>query len=119
MPLLSFLVPFVGFLLILKLERFFDSLLTQTQKGVKYSTTDKALTEIIAIASGCTYTLHINSKLAKAPIIARQIELQRFPEQSTMNRFLNSFTLILLIRSYYINDKDKVKKNEEAMVGIF
>ena len=90
---ISFLIPFIGFLAILKVDEFFSHLFTPSQKKVKYSAKDKSITQIIAIAAFCNYTLHINSKLAGLSTLANRIKLKRFPEQSTINRFLNAFTL--------------------------
>lgn len=90
---ISFLVPFIGFINILKLPQFLKNTLTTIQKKkIKYSTSDKALTEIISIAAGCKHTLWINSKLKNKKGLSKMINIQNFPDQSTINRLLNSFT---------------------------
>ena len=120
---LSFLIPFIGFLAILKVDEFFSHLFTPSQKKVKYSAKDKSITQIIAIAAFCNYTLHINSKLAGLSTLANRIKLKRFPEQSTINRFLNAFTLsnveeMGLIHKHLFEQYTVNKKEEKVVVDI-
>lgn len=58
-------------------------------KTIDYTPWDKLHTLICSLAVGCTSTKDVNHKLRPYPLAARFLGMSRFPEQSTLNRFLH------------------------------
>jgi len=58
-------------------------------KEVRYSMMDKIATLFSSIATGCSYIKDINHKLTPYPSAASLFRMNRFPDQSGINRFLN------------------------------
>lgn len=61
---------------------------TLPMKKVNYSALQKIQTLIASIAVGCQYTCEINRTLVPDTAAAKIIEMDRFPDQSQVNRFL-------------------------------
>jgi len=85
-----------GFLAILtsfaKSLGFFEPFLQHISfpmKKVKYSMMDKIATLFSSIAIGCSHIQDINHKLCPYPLSASLFGMDRFPDQSGINRFLN------------------------------
>jgi len=85
-----------GFLAILasfaKSLGFFDPFLKHfslPMKEVRYSMMDKIATLFSSIATGCSHIKDINHKLTPYPSAASLFGMDRFPDQSQINRFLN------------------------------
>lgn len=78
------------FILFLQELSFFNlfTLLDPPEKEVLYSTTQKVQTIITSIAVGCTYNSDINHQLVPYKVEAELLGIERFPEQSQINRFL-------------------------------
>jgi hypothetical protein len=57
-------------------------------KEIKYSVYQKLMTIIISIIIGCEYMKDINEKLANEKLSANMIGLEKFPDQSDINRML-------------------------------
>ncbi len=58
-------------------------------KAVDYTPWDKLVTLICSLAVGCDHTKDVNHKLRPYPLAARFLGMERFPDQSTLNRFLH------------------------------
>jgi len=58
-------------------------------KEVRYSMIDKIATLFSSIATGCSHIKDINHKLTPYPSAASLFGMNRFPDQSQINRFLN------------------------------
>ena len=58
-------------------------------KEVKYTVIDKIATLFSSIAVGCSHIKDINHKLTPYPLAASLFRMERFPDQSQINRFLN------------------------------
>jgi hypothetical protein len=54
-------------------------------KQVNYSVKHKLLTIIASIIIGCEYTKDINNELSSEKVVARLLEMKRFPDQSQIN----------------------------------
>ncbi|MFQ5836158.1 MAG: transposase [bacterium] len=85
-----------GFLAILasfaKSLDFFDPFLKHfslPMKEVRYSMMDKIATLFSSIVVGCSHIKDINHKLTPYPSAASLFRMDRFPDQSGINRFLN------------------------------
>ncbi|MEA3485889.1 MAG: transposase [Candidatus Aerophobetes bacterium] len=121
-----------GFLAILasfaKSLGFFDPFLEHfylPMKEVKYSMMDKIITLFSSIAIGCSHIKDINHKLAPYPLAASLFGMDRFPDQSQINRFLNrigpeQITQLCLVfeailnKVALFNDEEKVDLNVDA-----
>jgi len=71
---------------------FFDPFLRHfslPMKEVRYSMMDKIATLFSSIIVGCSHIKDINHKLAPYPSAASLFGMERFPDQSGINRFLN------------------------------
>ncbi|MEA1963657.1 MAG: transposase [Candidatus Aerophobetes bacterium] len=71
---------------------FFDPFLKHfyvSMKEVKYSIMDKIVTLFSSIAVGSSHIKDINHKLTPYPLAASLFGIDRFPDQSQINRFLN------------------------------
>jgi len=71
---------------------FFDPFLdhlTFPMKEVSYSIIDKICTLFSSIIVGCSHIKDINHKLTPYPSAASLFGMERFPDQSGINRFLN------------------------------
>ena len=62
---------------------------TFPMKEVSYSIMDKIATLFSSIVVGCSHIKDINHKLRPYPSAASLFEMERFPDQSGINRFLN------------------------------
>lgn len=58
-------------------------------KSVDYTPLQKLQTTISSLAVGCDWTKDINHKLRPYPAAARYLGMERFPDQSSINRFLH------------------------------
>jgi hypothetical protein len=58
-------------------------------KEINYTVSQKLLTIVASILSGCQYTSDINSKLAGETLSANILGMERFPDQSQINILLN------------------------------
>ena len=121
-----------GFLAILssfaKSVGFFDSFLdhlTFPMKEVSYSIMDKIATLFSSIVVGCSHIKDINHKLTPYPSAASLFGMERFPDQSGINRFLkrvgpeeiSEFSLIferILDKVALFQDQEKVDLNVDA-----
>jgi hypothetical protein len=61
-------------------------------KEVKYSLVNKAQTLIASLVMGCRHTKAINETLEPERAAASYLGLERFPEQSQINRYLTRFS---------------------------
>ncbi len=61
-------------------------------KEVKYSLVNKAQTLIASLVMGCGHTKAINETLEKERAAASYLGLERFPDQSQINRYLTRFS---------------------------
>ncbi|MEW5921502.1 MAG: hypothetical protein AB1796_11270, partial [Bacillota bacterium] len=83
-----------GFLPILmqlgSLSGYFDALnhLPFTD-GTAYTSEQKSLVLIAALASACSYNVDINHQMKPYPALAQIFGLEKIPDQSTINRYLN------------------------------
>lgn len=107
---------------------FFDPFLrhlTFPMKEVSYSTIDKIATLFSSIIVGCSHIKDINHKLTPYPSAASLFGMERFPDQSQINRFLNrmgpeeisEFCLIfegVLDKVALFQDQEKVDLNVDA-----
>jgi hypothetical protein len=94
-------------------------------KEVKYTLMDKIATLFSSIAAGCSYIRDINHKLTPYPLVASLFGMDRFPDQSQINRFLNrigpeqvsQLTLIfeaILDKLFLFKNKQKVDINVDV-----
>jgi len=60
-------------------------------KSVHYTNINRLQTLVISILAGCSYTNDINEKLVPDTIAAKLLGMDRFPDQSQINRFLSKF----------------------------
>jgi len=121
-----------GFLAIIssfaKSVGFFDPFLKHfslPMKEVSYSIMDKIATLFSSIVVGCSHIKDINHKLTPYPSAASLFGMQKFPDQSGINRFLNrmgpeeiiqlSLTFeAILDKIALFQDKEKVDLNVDA-----
>ncbi len=68
------------------------SLVHVPMKTVVYSTLYKAQTVIASLVLGCAHTKAINETLGEEVAAANYLGMQRFPDQSQINRYLTRFT---------------------------
>src|SRR5215471_11750093 len=61
-------------------------------KAVRYSAIQKVQTVVASILLGCPYTSSINHRLVPDQVAAREWGMERFPDQSQINLFLNRMT---------------------------
>jgi len=61
-------------------------------KAVRYSVLQKGQTLVASILLGCPYTSSINHRLVPDSVAAREWGMERFPDQSQVNLFLNRMT---------------------------
>src|SRR5437660_11347168 len=61
-------------------------------KAVRYSVLQKGQTLVASILLGCPYTSSINHRLVPDSVAAREWGMERFPDQSQVNLFLNRIT---------------------------
>ena len=61
-------------------------------KAVRYSVLQKGQTLVASILLGCPYTSSINHRLVPDSAAAREWGMERFPDQSQVNLFLNRMT---------------------------
>ena len=67
----------------------FDQHFRVSMKSVDYTPLQKLQTLISSLAVGCEWTKDINHKLRPYPMGARLLAMERFPDQSSINRFLH------------------------------
>lgn len=60
-------------------------------KEVAYSRLNKAQTVIASLITGCGHTKAINEKLSEEQAAANYLGMERFPDQSQINRYLTRF----------------------------
>ncbi len=72
---------------------FFDAFrsFSLKMKSVSYTNLNRLQTLIASIVMGCNYTNDINEKLVPDIAAAELLGMDRFPDQSQINRFLNRF----------------------------
>ena len=68
------------------------SRLKVAMKEVKYSLVNKAQTVMASLVMGCGHTKAINETLATERAAAGYVGLERFPDQSQINRYLTRFS---------------------------
>jgi hypothetical protein len=83
-----------GFLPILmqlgNLSGYFDALNhLPFADGTAYTSEQKSLVLIAALASACSYNVDINHQLKPYPALAQIFQLEKIPDQCTINRYLN------------------------------
>ncbi len=61
-------------------------------KEVVYSTVNKAQTVIASLITGCSHTKTINETLGEEQAAATYLGMERFPDQSQINRYLTRFS---------------------------
>jgi hypothetical protein len=61
-------------------------------KAVRYSVLQKVQTLVASILLGCPYTSSINHRMVPDQVAAREWGMERFPDQSQINLFLNRMT---------------------------
>lgn len=61
-------------------------------KEVVYSTVNKAQTVIASLITGCSHTKAINEILSEEQAAANYLQMERFPDQSQINRYLTRFS---------------------------
>jgi hypothetical protein len=61
-------------------------------KAVRYSVLQNGQTLVASILLGCPYTSSINHRLVPDSVAAREWGMERFPDQSQVNLFLNRMT---------------------------
>jgi hypothetical protein len=61
-------------------------------KAVRYTAIQKVQTLVASILLGCPYTSSINHRLVPDQVAAREWGMERFPDQSQINLFLNRMT---------------------------
>ena len=61
-------------------------------KKVVYSTLNKAQTVIASLITGCAHTKAINETLGTEQVAAGYLGMERFPDQSQINRYLTRFS---------------------------
>ncbi|MFQ5754016.1 MAG: transposase [bacterium] len=71
--------------------QLFKDILHVDMKEVRYTNLDRVKTLIASIAIGCQYGKDINHKLMPYKGAARCCQLEQFPDQSQINRFLRRF----------------------------
>jgi hypothetical protein len=69
-----------------------ERLLHVTMKTVRYTPLYKAQTVIASLVLGCAHTKAINATLGEEVAAANYLGMQRFPDQSQINRYLSRFT---------------------------
>jgi hypothetical protein len=69
-----------------------ERLLHVTMKTVRYTPLSKAQTVIASLVLGCAHTKAINATLGEEVAAANYLGMQRFPDQSQINRYLSRFT---------------------------
>ena len=84
----GFLPIFLGFLFKLGAFEVFREHLQIPMKEVTYSCIQKVATLISSVAVGCEDIHDINDRLLPYPSLAGLLGMQRFPDQSQINRFL-------------------------------
>jgi len=84
----GFLPIFLGFLFKLGAFEVFGEHLRIPMKEVTYSHIQKVATLISSVASGCKDIHDINDRLLPYPSLAGLLGMNRFPDQSQINRFL-------------------------------
>jgi len=94
-------------------------------KEVRYSIMDKIATLFSSIAVGCSHIKDINHKLTPYPLAASLFGMDRFPDQSGVNRFLNrmgpeqitQLSLVfeaILDKVIFFKDQEKVDLNVDV-----
>nr|PZN07921.1 MAG: hypothetical protein DIU64_11465 [Caldicoprobacter oshimai] len=61
---------------------------TLKMKEVRYTVTQKLFTILVSIIMGCEYTKDINEVLGPESLAANMLSMERFPDQSQINRLL-------------------------------
>ncbi len=72
--------------------RFFEPFEQHFQVPIKildYTPLQKLQTLLCSLAVGCAWTKDINHKLRPYPLAAQLLGMERFPDQSCINRFLH------------------------------
>lgn len=72
-------------------------------KSVDYTNINRLQTLVASIVSGCNYTNDINEKLVPDTTAARLLGMDRFPDQSQINRFLSRFDEINIEQLEFIH----------------
>jgi hypothetical protein len=67
----------------------FEEHLEMSLKTCTYTPLQKLQTLICALATGCAWTKEINYTLRPYPVVAEMLGMRRFPDQSSVNRFLH------------------------------
>src|SRR5207244_3855164 len=93
-------------------------------KAVRYSVLQKGQTLVASILLGCPYTSSINHRLVPDSVAAREWGMERFPDQSQVNLFLNRIVfkqpgqrLVIRLDAGYGNSHATVDALLEAQVG--
>ena len=74
-------------------------------KTVDYTNLNRLQTVISSIAMGCNYTSDINEKLVPDTVAANLFGMDRFPDQSQINRFLINFSETNIDQLEYIHHR--------------
>lgn len=85
----AFLIPVVHHANQIDFWSPFDSELDLKMKAVAYTKLNYVQTVISSIVVGCRHTVDINRKLGPDRVAAALFEMERFPDQSGVNRFLS------------------------------
>jgi transposase len=93
--------------------KFFNSFesFNLKMKEVTYTHLNKLQTLVSSIVMGCNYTNDINDKLVPDTLAAKILGMDRFPDQSQINRFLNRFDETNIDQLEYIHHDIFIKNS--------
>jgi hypothetical protein len=87
----GFLCLLVDFAQALGFFQIIKDIIHLPMKEVQYTQLDKIKILLAMIALGCKHIHDINHCLRPYPLLAQRLGMEKIPEQSQINRFLNSF----------------------------
>jgi hypothetical protein len=107
-----------GFLPILmqlgSLSGYFDALKhLPFPDGTDYSSQQKSLVLIAALATACSYNVDINHQLKPYPALAQLFHLQQIPDQCTINRYIN------LTQGFDVGDLQLILEDTQRNLGLW
>jgi hypothetical protein len=74
-------------------------------KSVTYTNLNRLQTLVSSIAIGCNYTSEINEKFVLDTVAANVLGMERFPDQSQINRFLTKFNELNIEQLEFIHHR--------------
>ena len=107
-----------GFLPILmqlgSLSGYFDALKhLPFPDGTYYSSQQKSLVLIAALASACSYNVDINHQLKPYPALAQLFQLQQMPDQCTINRYIHH------TQAFDLSDLQLILQDTQRNLGLW